>query len=127
MKICRYCKDSSHTQFYCTKKPKAVIKAKKKLNKVGKYGKQWLKTRETWFTRNAADWYYCYICGKQMTYKETTLDHIKSRSRNPGLRFELTNLAPCCWTCNERKGSKDLEEMERLHGRNEEASRQHEA
>jgi 5-methylcytosine-specific restriction endonuclease McrA len=41
--------------------------------------------------------------------KETTLDHIKSRSRHPELRLELSNLAPCCWRCNKEKGSKELE------------------
>lgn len=112
MKACKFCKETTHSQFYCTRKPRSVLKARKQLNKLGKYGKQWLITRETWFTRNAADWYFCYLCGKRMTYKETTLDHIKSRSRYPQLRYDLNNLAPCCWGCNALKGSRDLAQME---------------
>lgn len=72
---------------------------------------KWTKTRQDWFRFNWANEYYCYICGKRMTPEETTLDHIKSRSRHPELRYDLTNLAPCCWACNTKKGSKDLEEM----------------
>jgi len=40
-----------------------------------------------------------------------TLDHIKSRSRHPELRYDLDNLTPACYRCNSEKGSRDLEEF----------------
>lgn len=40
---------------------------------------------------------------------ETTLDHVKSRSSRPDLRYEFSNLKPCCFTCNTLKGSKSVE------------------
>jgi 5-methylcytosine-specific restriction endonuclease McrA len=115
-KRCKYCDSLDHTQFYCRLKPRAVIKAKKSPAKVGKYGKQWLITRASWFERNPADHYICYLqispyCLRTMKLKETTLDHIQSRTRHPELRFDLDNLAPCCGPCNELKGSKSLEEV----------------
>lgn len=115
-KRCKYCDGVDHTSFYCRLKPRAAIKAKKSPAKIGKYGKQWLITRATWFERNPAEIYSCYLqispyCLREMRQSETTLDHIESRSRHPELRFVLSNLAPCCAPCNELKGSKSLEEV----------------
>lgn len=113
---CKYCEDTDHTQFYCRLKPRAAIKAKKRPKAIGKYGKQWLITRATWFERNPAELYECYLkiapdCWERMPQEQTTLDHIQSRSRHPELRFDLDNLAPCCWPCNTEKGSKDLNQI----------------
>lgn len=115
-KRCRYCESIDHTQFYCRLKPRAAIRAKKSPKKIGKYGKQWLITRAQWFEDNPAECYKCYLrispeCQGTMKQKFTTLDHIKSRSRHPELRFVQNNLAPCCGPCNELKGSKDLEQI----------------
>ena len=116
MKKCKYCESTSHTQFYCRLKPRAAIKAKKNPAKIGRYGKQWLITRATWFERNPQEEYICYLqispnCWGGMPQEYTTLDHIKSRSRYPELRFDLDNLAPCCGPCNTEKGSRDLEQV----------------
>jgi 5-methylcytosine-specific restriction endonuclease McrA len=46
-----------------------------------------------------------------MKRAETTLDHVKSRSRHPELRYALTNLRPSCGPCNVMKGSLDLDEL----------------
>lgn len=120
-KECRYCRGLDHTQFYCRLKPRAAIKAKRNPRKIGKYGKQWLITRAAWFERNPAEHYECYLkispyCLGVMTQKETTLDHIESRTRHPELRFTLDNLAPSCAPCNELKGSKSLEQVKELYG-----------
>lgn len=45
-----------------------------------------------------------------MTKSEMTLDHKLSRGRHPELRYELSNLAPCCPFHNGDKGSLDLEQ-----------------
>jgi 5-methylcytosine-specific restriction endonuclease McrA len=113
---CRYCDSIDHTQFYCRLKPRAAIKAKKSPAKIGKYGKQWLITRAQWFMDHPAYEYRCYLkispyCLETMRPEETTLDHIKSRSRHPELRFVQSNLAPCCGPCNELKGCKNVEQV----------------
>lgn len=81
---------------------------------MGKVTKRWIEVRKEWFKENPPDengYYFCYLCNKRMTRAETTLDHKKSRSRHPELRFVKSNLAPCCWDCNSEKGSKNDNEM----------------
>jgi 5-methylcytosine-specific restriction endonuclease McrA len=95
----------------CQKKPRISIKVKKPMKKRGKHNWKWKATREKWFKDNPAPFYACYICGTSMAPEETTLDHMKSRGRHPELRYELSNLAPCCLPCNFAKGSLGLEEF----------------
>jgi 5-methylcytosine-specific restriction endonuclease McrA len=115
VKPCKYCGGYSHLSWKC---PQKAIKERARVQRLkkGKVGKQWEKTRETWFKRNPQDYYTCYLqispsCERVMLKERTTLDHIKSRSRHPELRFVLSNLAPSCWPCNLNKGSKDLEDI----------------
>jgi len=77
------------------------------LKKQGKITKKWLTTRKQWFKLHNEPYYTCNYCHKWLTKNETTLDHVKSRSRHPELRFDLDNLVPCCYKCNYEKGSKD--------------------
>ncbi len=94
----------------CYIRPKNRLVPKKKMRRLGKQGIQWHKTRAEWFKANPAVFYACYICGEQLTKRETTLDHIQSRGRHPELRYDLSNLAPCCFKDNQEKGSLSLEE-----------------
>lgn len=110
MSVCKHCGLAGHTTVLCFTRPKNRIIPKKRMRKLGKQGIQWHKTRAEWFKQNTAAVYTCYICGEQLTPKEVTLDHYYSRSRHPELRHELSNLRPCCWRCNEAKGSLSLEE-----------------
>lgn len=76
----------------------------------------WKRARDEWFAAHPAKTYECYLriapsCPRTMTKDETTLDHVKSRGRHPELRYEQSNLRPCCWPCNTMKGSRDLEEV----------------
>lgn len=117
-KACRVCGEFGHYSFQCFKGKKAQI-VTKRLHPGGKYFKQWQLTRKTWFRNNPPDhagYYLCYLrisprCFGAMKKVETTLDHIKSRSRYPELRFDQNNLAPCCPPCNELKGSRDLDDI----------------
>lgn len=111
-KPCKYCGSIEHLSWQCFNNPKRQEEMKSKL-KNGKVARAWIATRDKWFRKNRADYYICYLCGKRMPKNETTLDHIKSRSRHPELRNELSNLAPCCVTCNYSKGSRSLEELEK--------------
>lgn len=81
----------------------------KAIPRVGKIGKEWLRVRRKWVKDNPPDhagYYYCYLCGRAMAQPEMTLDHVVPRSRRPDLRFSGDNLRPCCYTCNNSKGSK---------------------
>jgi len=84
------------------------------MKRIGNVGKKWLLTRDKWLEQNKAPYYFCYYCDKMMTRTELTLDHKKSRSRYPELRFKLSNLVPSCYPCNQEKGSLDSEEFLRL-------------
>lgn len=46
-----------------------------------------------------------------MDKSETTLDHVQPRSGAPDLRYEFSNLKPCCYACNSAKGSKRLDTL----------------
>lgn len=111
---CKWCGETTHTQFYCRLKRNKPLKVGKPLQSMGKIAKQWVITRETWLLRNPPDkhgMYICHICGDKIWHEAVTLDHIKSRSRHPELRFTMSNLAPAHWECNMDKGSKDMDEL----------------
>lgn len=96
---CSNCGSEYHNKTFCPWTKKKPIKQQ------GKATKKWLATRSRWIKENPPDW-YCYICGKHLNKATLTLDHIKPRSARPDLRYEFSNLAPCCSTCNYLKGSK---------------------
>lgn len=110
-KPCRICGMPGHTAMTCFARKRNPNLSRRRMKTLGKVGKKWIRTRAEWFKQNPAEYYICYICGDRLTPRETTLDHIKSRSRHPELRFELSNLAPCCYRCNQEKGSRELEEV----------------
>ena len=104
-KPCKFCSSSKHLSWQCFQNPNRLEQSKKKI-KSGKVTVKWIITRKKWFKENPADHYVCYICGKWLTPEETTLDHVIPRSRAPHLRYEFSNLKPCCFVCNGEKGSK---------------------
>lgn len=87
------------------KPPKPIKKAGKKYNDWRKYRKGWLETNKP----NDDGFYECYICGKWLIPKETTLDHVIPRSNRPDLSYDESNIRPCCFTCNTAKGSKSID------------------
>lgn len=105
---CSVCGKRSYGDYCVAHKPHASLK-RTPLKKVGKVTKQWLVTRKDWFKANPRDTYNCYLCGKTLQPIEVTLDHVKSRSSRPDLRFDMSNLMPCCYLCNAAKGSRSLE------------------
>lgn len=83
----------------------------------GKYAKKWLSTKHQWYKLNPPDhagYYYCYVCGVYLTKAEVELDHVKSRSRHPELRYDLTNIKPICHKDNIGKGSMDIEKYKSM-------------
>lgn len=104
-KHCKFCDSTDHTLFYCPTKPKSTLVSN------GKFYQKFYAVKRKWYKDNPPDhsgYYYCYLCGKALTKKETELDHILSRSRHPELRYELNNLKPSCHECNFKKGSREV-------------------
>ncbi len=118
-KPCKYCGQKTHTSLTCRAKPRKAIIVKKIINRVGPVTAKWIETRHRWIQLNPPDqdgYWTCYLhispfCPSRVDIYELTLDHVKSRSRHPELRFDLSNLKPACGACNELKGSRDLEEI----------------
>lgn len=84
------------------------------MRSVGKKGREWLAFRRRWIKNhppNHQGFYVCYMCGKWVIPSEMELDHMKSRSRYPELAFDEHNIRPSCHKCNQKKGSRDLEEI----------------
>ena len=87
----------------------------------GKYHRKFEAAKRLWFKNNPPDhqgYYFCVYCGKALTkdpalielgIELVTIDHRMSRSDAPELRYEQSNLAPCCAGCNSEKGSKSIE------------------
>jgi 5-methylcytosine-specific restriction endonuclease McrA len=74
---------------------------------------EWKITRRKWIKKNPADfqgYWYCVVGGGALTKDTLTLDHNISRSRDPSLRHDLTNLFPMCGKHNFLKGSRSLKE-----------------
>ena len=107
-KPCKWCGEypARHFAYQCKENPKV---RSYHITKHGKVAQTWWNVRRKWFDDNKADNYTCYLCGKWLTPAETTLDHVVPRSHDASLRYETSNLRPCCYTCNGLKGSKSLE------------------
>ena len=53
---------------------------------------------------------YCWYCGKLMNpWSDFTVDHMDPRKQGGG--DELSNLVPCCKSCNSQKHAKTVEEF----------------
>lgn len=52
----------------------------------------------------------CYLCGRELTFDEVTLDHVTPLAR--GGTHTADNLRVACMTCNKRKHTKLIEEMQ---------------
>lgn len=115
-KPCKNCGSEKHTSTFCYQALRKPILVKKRIARIGKVTKQWIETKHEWFKANPAETYNCYLrispqCLRVLDKDQVTLDHVKSRTRHPELRFELSNLKPACRYCNELKASKDVEEL----------------
>ena len=117
-KPCRHCSSEKHSSTFCYQAPRKKIEIRKALKRIGKIGTRWIETRHEWIKANPPkdSYYTCYlkispICLRKMTTQEMTLDHVMSRTRRPDLRFDFSNLKPCCAPCNVEKGSREVDEL----------------
>lgn len=79
------------------------------LETMGDKTHEWLKFIQKWKRDNPPLDNGCYVCGhcgRFVLAEEVTLGHIYSRSREPSLVFEPTNIQPEHPACNEWKGSR---------------------
>jgi len=82
----------------------------------------WLKYRK-WYLREYKrkhGAFYCYYCGKGPLKKQSdfnedlaTLDHVHPVSKG-GDKFLSHNIVVACFSCNNRKTDKSVEEFQRL-------------
>lgn len=52
---------------------------------------------------------HCYYCGKELSFEESSIDHVVPRSKGGSNRDE--NLVLSCQPCNHDKGDMDQEEF----------------
>src|SRR6266481_5770791 len=94
-RVCKFCNYTNHESWQCSMNPK-----RKSLHRQGKYYKQWIITRHEWIKKHPPTYnglWECYLrispyCPHYLTLDMLTLDHVKSRTRHPELRFELDDL-----------------------------------
>ena len=118
-KPCKTCGVKGHFTYQCFKNPKKALK-RVPIKKVGKTTKHWFITRAAWLRHNPptidGQYWECYLqihewCPVRLSVETITLDHVISRSKAPGLRFNADNLRPACRYCNDMKGSKSLKQV----------------
>lgn len=60
---------------------------------------------------------HCWYCGIHITPKTMTIDHVipQSKERNNS----ISNLVPCCQSCNSKKGNRSMKHFREIMGRTE--------
>ena len=76
------------------------------IDRVAKKGKTFPCNRNNVFIRDHGT---CQYCQKKLTKGTSTLDHVVPRSKGGGLTWD--NIVLCCMACNQKKGSKTLEQV----------------
>lgn len=126
-KRCKFCGDPkpNHFPYTCQKNPKVIARRtagmkRTPIKKVGKRTQQWFDARTEWIKNNPAPiegkYWLCYLrihpwCPVRIDLKHLTLDHVISRSNDPKLRLDQSNLRPACEYCNNMKGSQSLDKV----------------
>lgn len=111
---CKYCGGNTHTSLMCLHKPRVPIKQES-----DKAHAKRTETSREWFRLNPPDakgLWYCYLqispfCPIKLTRSTIRLEHVKSKTRYPELKYVQSNIRPSCDFCNKLKGSLDLEEL----------------
>jgi len=131
-KRCKFCGDAkpNHFPYACQKNPKVIERRKTglkrtPLKKVGKKTLEWFEAREQWIADNPPPidgmYWQCYLqihpwCPVRIDLQHLTLDHVIPRSNDVKLRLDQNNLKPACEYCNNMKGSRSLEQLNKdLH------------
>lgn len=123
-KPCKICGSLYHSQTFCPRKNRAIPrKARKPIaRESAKTRAKRQQTATAWFKLNppdATEHWTCYLqissmCPKRLTRSMVYLEHVRPRSRHPELKFNVKNIRPACYWCNELKGSRELEELVKI-------------
>ena len=113
MKYCDNC-GVTHTTIMCFNKPRKPLR---QMSVKNQHRTQMVK--QLWHDLNPPDsngHWYCYLqiapnCLIVLSKETLRLEHVKSKVRYPGRKYDVSNLKPACDYCNELKGSRDLEEI----------------
>ena len=89
--------NSAHCTFHL---PSVVV-----LNRVAKRAGQLSCDRKNVYIRDGG---CCQYCGKKVSKKESTLDHVLPKSRGGVIRWN--NVVLSCFSCNQKKGNRTPQE-----------------
>lgn len=110
--ICKHCNRAGHYEYRCFEYLKEKQGEKQQVVRKpikAKVDYKWLHVKKEWYNTNRSldGYYYCHYCGTALKREETTLDHMHPKGNfiGRGRKYDVTNLVPCCWPCNTRKGS----------------------
>ncbi len=97
-------------------KPIKQPKKRKPIKQQGKHALLWAEARHTWIQNNIQPYWTCWLqispgCLRTLTLETLTLDHYHTRSSRQDLRYEQSNLRPCCVFCNGLRGSRSIENL----------------
>lgn len=117
---CTRCGSAWHTGFTCPRRQRKPIQTRKplqagrRMKRVGRIGKALLDQRAQYFHDNPPPYYciYCLVVGidTPIMQEDAQVEHGKSKTRHPALRFVKDNLYVSCAFHNEDKRSRDIDE-----------------
>lgn len=111
-KVCSYCGGNNHYAFQCYRKRSDG--KHKSINKESKtHKRKRAELYHNFFRQNPPDeqgGYVCYLniskdCPGWVMKEEVSLEHVFPRSSYPEVRYNILNIKPSCWWCNQLKGS----------------------
>lgn len=111
---CKWCGNTTHFSMSCFQRPKKPIAKEADYTR-----KRRLATRRAWFNANKPNTqglWSCYLkiapeCPKMVGGSNIELEHVRSKTRSPKLKFEILNIKAACGLCNKLKGSWSLEDL----------------
>lgn len=113
---CKHCGSDSHTSLMCFQKARAPIKkvSNKTKQKDAQMRREWFKRPEN--APNVNMQWTCYLkispeCDIFVTKETLNLEHVRSKVRSPELKFDPDNIKPSCRFCNQKKQSRDIEDL----------------
>lgn len=124
-KPCKYCGGTDHTSLMCFNKPRvpdARLKNRQLQYRIGKEDAEDVAFRSGWkqSIANHTGMYPCYLkisplCPGWLTMDQVTLEHKNPKSRFPEQRRDRKNAGIACEPCNKLKGTRTLEELQRIY------------
>lgn len=111
---CKWCGSNDHYSYTCFQRPRKPLPVESKESQ----GKR-MRTRRAWFRLNKPDatgHWDCYLqiapdCLRRVTTATIDLEHVRSKTRHPKLKFRVENIKPSCQPCNKLKRSWSVQDL----------------